>query len=90
LDELLRRDEWHARLINGSDYPLPGIMPLYSLRRLVARGLLDEAKAHFCAQLRVHNPLLADFVIKRHLAKDGRRFAASVFESARVMSPVVA
>ena len=25
--------EWHARLLNGSDYPLPGVMPIFSGHR---------------------------------------------------------
>jgi hypothetical protein len=24
---LIERSEWHPRLLNGSDYPLPGIVP---------------------------------------------------------------
>lgn len=82
LETLLTRSDLHARLINGSDYPLPGIMPLYLLRYLVSRGLLNESTARYCGELRLHNPLLADFVIKRHLARDGKRFSTAVFESA--------
>ena len=40
LVKLLERADWHARLLNGSDYPLPGVMPIFSVRELVARGLL--------------------------------------------------
>ena len=37
----LASDDWHSRLLNGSDYPLPGIVPLYSMSRLeVADGML--------------------------------------------------
>lgn len=82
LEALLMRSDLHHRLINGSDYPLPGIMPLYLLRYLVSRGLLSEATARYCGALRLHNPLLADFVIKRHLTYSGKRFSAAVFESA--------
>ncbi|MGH6693101.1 MAG: amidohydrolase family protein, partial [Gammaproteobacteria bacterium] len=31
LRALLERDDWHPRLLNGSDYPLPGIVPLHSM-----------------------------------------------------------
>ena len=31
LDTVLERDDWHDRLINGSDYPLPGVFPLFSV-----------------------------------------------------------
>src|SRR6185436_5879483 len=37
---LLARRDWHTRLLNGSDYPLPGVLPLISLPALVDRGLL--------------------------------------------------
>ena len=32
---MLKRSDWHARLLHGSDYPLPGLGPLYSLAALV-------------------------------------------------------
>ena len=38
---LLARPDWHARLLNGSDYPLPGVVPLVSLQGLVDLQLLD-------------------------------------------------
>lgn len=84
LETMLERSDLHGRLINGSDYPLPGVMPLYLMRYLVSRGLLSEAAARYCGELRLHNPLLADFVIKRHLRRNGKRFPATVFESARL------
>lgn len=84
LETMLERSDLHGRLINGSDYPLPGVMPLYLLRYLVSRGLLSETTARYCGELRLHNPILADFVIKRHLTRNGQRFPAAVFESARL------
>lgn len=84
LELLLRHAEWHPRLVNGSDYPLPGIIPLYSLRRLVEQGVLTEATAKFVSEIRRYNPLLFDFVLKRSLAKENYRFAPVVFESRRI------
>lgn len=78
---LLEREEWHPRLLNGSDYPLPGIVPLYSVGRLAQLGVIDESLAPVLAQVREHNPLLFDFVLKRHLRAAGKRFPASVFET---------
>jgi mannonate dehydratase len=75
--------DWSARLLSGSDYPLPAIMPLYSPRDLAAGGLLDPAAVEPLKAIRRHNPLLFDFVIKRHLALEGRRLAAAVFETRR-------
>jgi predicted TIM-barrel fold metal-dependent hydrolase len=81
LETLLARPDWHGRLLNGSDYPLPGILPLISLDLLVARGLLPTRAEPFLNDLREHNPLLFDFALKRLLRRDGKGFAASVFET---------
>lgn len=80
---LLRRTDWHGRLLYGSDYPLPGILPLMSPAALASAGLLDPAAAPVLERLREHNPLLFDFVLKRHLRDGNHRFAPAVFESAR-------
>jgi uncharacterized protein len=81
LAAMLERDEWHERLLNGSDYPLPGILPLFSVDALVAQGFLDARVAPVVKAIREHNPLLFDFVLKRHLRSRGRGFAARVFET---------
>jgi mannonate dehydratase len=80
--------EWAGRLLNGSDYPLPAAMPLYSPRALVAGGLLDAAAAEPLSAIRRHNPLLFDFVLKRHLRLNGRRLAKSVFTTRRFFAPL--
>lgn len=82
VDTLLARRDWQPRLLNGSDYPLPGVLPLINLRRLVARGLLDADMVEPLRALRHHNVLLFDFVLKRSLALQGQGFAPSVFETA--------
>ena len=80
---LLRRDDWHDRLLYGSDYPLPGILPLMSPAALADAGLLDSTATPVLEQVRGHNPLLFDFMLKR-LLRDGRhRFSNAVFEAAR-------
>jgi mannonate dehydratase len=84
LETLLARSDWHPRLINGSDYPLPGVMPLFSLRRYVENGFLSEAEAGVLSEIRPYNSLLFDFVLKRSVTKGGRRFAPVVFESRRI------
>jgi uncharacterized protein len=83
LATLLARNDWHPRLINGSDYPLPGVLPLVSMRRFVEQGYLKQAEAGVLAEIRRYNPLLFDFVLKRSLVKDGGSFAPQVFESRR-------
>lgn len=81
LTTILQREEWHARLLNGSDYPLPGVMPLFSVKAMAQQGYLDANLVEPISALRHHNPLLFDFVLKRHLQVDGKRFAKSVFET---------
>jgi mannonate dehydratase len=76
---LLERDEWHARLLNGSDYPLPGIVPLILPADFAARGLLPASAVPLLEMIRQHNPLLFDFVLKRHLSSGGHRFPPGVF-----------
>jgi uncharacterized protein len=83
LVRVLERVEWHDRLLNGSDYPLPGIFPIYSARLMAKRGLLDPAAVPAIQAVRRYNPLLFDFLLKRLMRKDGRQFPASVFETAR-------
>ena len=78
---LLERADWHPRLLNGSDYPLPGVMPIYSVGDLVERELLEPARAEPLKTIRGHNPLLFDFVVKRSLRSNGKSFAASIFET---------
>lgn len=75
--------DWAGRLLNGSDYPLPAIMPLYSPRQLVGAGYLDAAMVEPLTAIRRHHPLLFDFVLKRHLRLAGRRLAPAVFETRR-------
>jgi mannonate dehydratase len=83
LKAVLQRQDWHARLLNGSDYPLPGVMPLFSASDMAARGLLDPAAVPWLQQIRAHNPLLFDFALKRLLRIDQTAFPASVFETRR-------
>src|SRR5690349_18658692 len=78
---LLARRDWHARLLNGSDYPMPGVLPLVSLQRLAAHGFIAREVVAPLAELRNHNVLLFDFVLKRSLGNNGAGFARSVFET---------
>ncbi len=81
LRSLLQRPDWHGRLLNGSDYPLPGVMPLFSTGYLVELGLLPTDSAAVLDSIRRYNPLLFDFVLKRTLRWQGRGFSPSVFET---------
>ena len=80
---LIERDDWHPRLLHGSDYPLPGIPILTRPQRLADAGLLDANAVPLLTQLREHNPLLFDFVLKRSLRFGGRGLSTTVFETRR-------
>lgn len=83
LKAVLQRADWHPRLLNGSDYPLPGVMPLFSATDMANMGLLDSAAVPLLQEIRAHNPLLFDFALKRLLRFGQHRFPASVFETRR-------
>jgi mannonate dehydratase len=83
LPRVLERQDWHSRLVDGSDYPLPGIPPLVSLDGLVERGMLDPEAVAPLRAIRGHNALLFDFVLKRSLAYRGMRFDPRVFATRR-------
>ncbi len=80
---VLRRPEWHDRLVNGSDYPLPAINVLVRTGLLEQRGFITSGERAALNELDRHNPLLFDFVLKRTLRHlhDGveYRFAPSLF-----------
>jgi hypothetical protein len=81
LAKVIERTEWHPRLLNGSDYPLPGIMPIFSVGYLVSLGLVRESAKPVLEEIRAYNPLLFDFVLKRHLRSNGQALSNSVFET---------
>lgn len=78
---LLQRFDWHHRLLNGSDYPLPGVMPLIDTTSLQRQGLLDMQAVEFLQAIKPYNALLFDFALKRLLHTGNIRFAASVFHT---------
>jgi mannonate dehydratase len=58
-------------------------MPVFSVDYLVSLKLLPESAAPVLKEIRLHNPLLFDFVLKRNLRSNGKALAASVFETRR-------
>ena len=76
---LLTREDWHARLLHGSDYPLPGIPAAMRLPALVSAGLLQAADVPALEALRGHNPLLFDLACKRLARWRGMRLPVAVF-----------
>ena len=78
---ILQRTDWHHRLLNGSDYPLPGIFPLINTAQLAKMDLLKPEYLPFLQQVKAYNPLMFDFASKRLIEADGVSFANSVFET---------
>jgi hypothetical protein len=83
LPAIFEATAWRERLLNGSDYPLPGIMPLFSVPGLARAGLLADSAVSVLSELRHVNPLAFDFVLKRSLAWRGVRLPADAFETRR-------
>lgn len=81
LSTVLAREDLHARLVNGSDYPLPAVNALIRTRPLVRAGYLAEDDREPLRELYGFNPLLFDFVLKRRLRlpATNRRLPASIF-----------
>lgn len=79
LDQLLSHPELHSRLVNGSDYPLPAINVLMQTRAIVEKGFITEVERTALNEIDQHDPLLFDFALKRTVAKNGVRFADTVF-----------
>jgi mannonate dehydratase len=89
LPEILAQISWHGRLLNGSDYPLPGIMPIFSVQGLARAGLIEESAVPVLKELRHVNPLAFDFVLKRSLSWRGARLPGRVFETRGFFEPSV-
>lgn len=81
LKTVLQRSDWHSRLLNGSDYPLPGIMPLFSVSAM--KHMLNPEAVPFLQEIHRYNPLLFDFASKRLLHDGQHCFAPGVFETRR-------
>jgi len=81
LATILKRDDLHERLVNGSDYPLPAINALIRTRALVKHGYINREERACLNEIYDYNPLLFDFVLKRALKLPGtqQRLPAAVF-----------
>ena len=87
LRTVLERTEWHGRLLNGSDYPLPGAPALFDLDRMAEHGFLAADAVPVLEAIQDHNPLMFDFVLKRTVSRQGAHFSPRVFETARHLEP---
>lgn len=81
LKTFLARTDLHDFLVNGSDYPTPGMDVAFSTRHLVHEGFLSKEEAVLLEEIYKYNPLLFDFVLKRTVKhpQAGTRFAKEIF-----------
>jgi mannonate dehydratase len=87
IQTLLARRDWHARLLHGSDYPVPGMRFAFRIARYVEAGMLDAAAAALLEQVQRHNPLLFDWVLKRTIRHQGAGFSNGIFHTRDFFAP---
>ncbi|HJW74005.1 MAG TPA: amidohydrolase family protein [Geothrix sp.] len=82
LQTLLARPDLEDRLLNGSDYPLPGVDLVIWTSRLVQLGLITAPERKALNEIWKRDPLLFDFVLKRTLKepRTGRRWGPALFQ----------
>ena len=88
IEKIVTHEDWHDRLIYGSDYPLPGVMPIFSPQNFVSWNYLPENEAAVLSEIRQYNPILFDIMLKRRLNIHGHSLATKVFESRRFFVPI--
>jgi mannonate dehydratase len=78
---VLAREDLFPRLVNGSDYPVPGIHAALRTGPLARHGFLDADEAVALREIYHYNPLLYDYVVKRTIRhpETGARLPAAVF-----------
>jgi len=59
-------------------------MPLFSMRHFVKNRYINREQADILTEVRKHNVLLFDLVLKRCLQLNGNRFSIEIFHSRRV------
>jgi uncharacterized protein len=81
ISNLLKRQDLHSRLVNGSDYPLPAINALIRTRSLASDGFITSEERTALNEIYDYNPLLFDFVLKRTMRhpETKQKLAPSVF-----------
>ena len=73
LKAILERPELHARLVNGSDYPLVAINSLIWTRDLAKKGFITDEEKNQLNEIYDYNPLLFEFVLKRTIRSPGTK-----------------
>lgn len=81
IEKIVTNENWHHRLLYGSDYPLPGVIPIISPENYVRWGYLPESEANIMSEIREYNPLLFDIMLKRRINIKGQSLSPQIFES---------
>ena len=81
LRRLLERPDLHHRVINGSDYPIPGMNIVIQTSALQRDGFIAADEREWLNEIYRKNPLLFDFVVKRTVRHPhtGERFRPEAF-----------
>jgi len=86
---VLKRKDFHHRLVNGSDYPLPAINIVIRTGALQSAGFISAEERISLNEIYDYNPLLFDFVLKRTVHLPGSKntkLSASIFMKNRSLS----
>jgi len=81
MEIIAKREDWHDRLLYGSDYPLPGVLPVYSPLKYANWGFITENQANLLSEVRQYNPSLFDVMLKRLVNFNGHTFSPRIFET---------
>ncbi|MFV2058229.1 MAG: amidohydrolase family protein, partial [Thiohalomonadales bacterium] len=81
IETIVTRKDWHHRLLYGSDYPLPGVIPIVSPENFVRWGYLPKQEAETLSEVRKYNPILFDIMLKRRIKINGQQLAPEIFET---------
>lgn len=82
--EIVENQQWHSQLINGSDYPLPGVMPLVNTQQFLDWAYINKEQAKVLTAIRAYNPILYDFLLKRMLRVNNHSLSDEIFHSRRI------
>ncbi len=81
--QIVENTDWHERLLYASDFPLPGVMPIISSKKLAAYGLITRESVEFLNQVRSYSTWLYDFLSKRLMRSSGVSLSPQVFHTRR-------
>jgi uncharacterized protein len=81
IDTILEHPEYHHRIVNGSDYPLPAINILYRTGQFEDMGYITSKERDHLNEIYEFNPLLFDLALKRTIKhpKTGQKLQDQAF-----------